>query len=135
LLQAELHALWCARRSLDEPPPWRAVLAVYDRMLAVRDDSVVRLNRIVALGEVAGVGAALNELEAIDDARLAGFLPFQAVRAGLLNRAGRVEEARAAYNAALALEPGSAERAWLERRRAELEPQSSSTNPLILRSR
>ena len=122
LLQAQLHALWCARRSLAEPPPWVAVLALYDRMLAVRDDPVVRLNRIVALGEAYGVSPALAELEALDDARLAGFLPFQAVRAGLLNRAGRMEEAKLAYDAALALEPGSAERMWLERRRAELTP-------------
>ncbi len=121
LLQAELHALWCARRSLAEPAPWGHVLAVYDRMLAVRDDPVVRLNRIVALGEAVGAAAALAELEILDDTRLAGFLPFQAVRAGLLNRAGRVDEARAAYAAALALEPPPAERVWLERRRAELE--------------
>jgi RNA polymerase sigma-70 factor (ECF subfamily) len=121
LLQAELHALWCARRSLAEPPPWRAVLAVYDRMLAVRDDPVVRLNRIVALGEAKGAGAALAELEALDDARLSGFLPYQAVRAGLLHRSGRMAQARIAYDAAIALQPAPAERTWLERRRAEIE--------------
>jgi RNA polymerase sigma-70 factor (ECF subfamily) len=121
LHQAELHAVWCARRSLTEPPPWRVVLALYDAMLAVRDDAVVRLNRAVALAEVAGPGPALQELEAIGGERLDGFLPFQAVRAGLLRRAGRLQEAAEAYRAALALEPPAAERLWLERRLAELD--------------
>jgi RNA polymerase sigma-70 factor (ECF subfamily) len=121
LLQAELHAAWCARTSLAEPPPWPRVLAIYDRMLAVRDDPVVRLNRAVALGEVAGPAAALREVDALACGRLEAFLPFQAVRAGLLRRVGRTAEAREAYSAALALGPGSAERAWLERRRTELD--------------
>ncbi|HEX8444835.1 MAG TPA: DUF6596 domain-containing protein [Allosphingosinicella sp.] len=127
LLQAELHAAWCARRSLDEPPPWPRVLATYDRMLTVRDDPVVRLNRAVALAEVAGPLASLREVDALSCARLEGFLPFQAVRAGLLSRLGRVAEARQAYSAALALGPGSAERTWLERRRAELDLTSASS--------
>ncbi len=121
LLQAELHAAWSARTSLAEPPPWPRVLAIYDRMLAVRDDPVVRLNRAVALGEVAGPAAALREVDALACGRLEAFLPFQAVRAGLLRRVGRTAEAREAYSAALALGPGSAERAWLERRRTELD--------------
>jgi RNA polymerase sigma-70 factor (ECF subfamily) len=63
----------------------------------------------------------LREVDALACGRLEDFLPFQAVRAGLLRRVGRTEEARQAYSAAIALGPGSAERVWLERRRAELE--------------
>jgi RNA polymerase sigma-70 factor (ECF subfamily) len=121
LFQAELQAAWCARRSLAEPPPWRGVLAIYDAMLTVRDDSVVRLNRAVALAEVDGPAAALREVDALACARLDAFLPYQAVRAGLLRRTGRTAEAKDAYSAALSLGPGSAERHWLERRRAELD--------------
>ena len=120
LFQAELHAAWCARRSLADPPPWRRVLAIYDDMLAVRDDPVVRLNRLVALAEVAGTAAALEELDGLAEPRFETFLPFQAVRAGLLRKVGRRDEARRAYDAALALAPAQAERSWLERRRAEL---------------
>jgi RNA polymerase sigma-70 factor (ECF subfamily) len=120
LLQAELHATWCTRRSLAEAPPWERVLAIYDLMLEVRDDPVVRLNRIVAVAELCGAAAALSQLEALTDQRLLSFLPYQAVRAGLLRKAGRLDEAREAYGAALALGPPSAERLWLERRRAEL---------------
>jgi len=39
------------------------------------------------------------------------------VRADLLRRLGRIEEARTAYDAALALDATSAERLWLTSRR------------------
>ncbi|HVV94420.1 MAG TPA: DUF6596 domain-containing protein [Hyphomicrobiales bacterium] len=123
LLQALIHGTWCARRSLAEPPPWADVLALYDALLARRDDAVVRLNRAVALAEVAGPGAALAEVGALDGAALAAFEPYHAVRADLLRRLGRLAEAEAAYAAALALDPPPAERRWLERRRSALEPE------------
>ncbi|HQR88877.1 MAG TPA: sigma factor-like helix-turn-helix DNA-binding protein, partial [Caulobacter sp.] len=62
-LQAAIHAVWCGRKSLAEPPRWAAVLRLYDALLDWRDDAVVRLNRAVALAEVAGPQAALTEVE------------------------------------------------------------------------
>ena len=120
VLQAAIHAAWCRRRGREEPPPWPEILALYDALLLRRDDPVVRLNRAVALAEVAGVAGALDELERLDAAALAHFLPFHAVRADLLRRAGRRGEALAAYASALALDPAPAERSWLERRRDSL---------------
>jgi RNA polymerase sigma-70 factor (ECF subfamily) len=118
VLQARIHAAWCARLSLADPPPWREILALYDLLLKVRDDAIVRLNRAVALAEVQGAATALAEVESLtapDD-----FLPYHAVRADLLRRAGRRDEARRAYDAALAVVTTSAERRWLERQRAAL---------------
>jgi RNA polymerase sigma-70 factor (ECF subfamily) len=120
MLQAAIHGAWSARRSLAEPAPWDQVLRLYDALLGVRDDPVVRLNRAVALAEVAGVAAALREVEAFDGAALANFLPYHAVRADLLSRSGQVAAARSAYAAALALDPPPAERLWLEQRLARL---------------
>ncbi len=120
-LNAAIHGAWCARPSLAAPAPWPVVLQLYDAMLGLRDDAVVRLNRAVALAEVAGPRAALDEVLALDDERLQGFLPYHAVRADLLRRLGRREESRAAYDAALALSPPPAERVWLERVRAGLD--------------
>lgn len=119
VLQASIHAAWCARRSPIDQPPWRQILALYDLLLKVRDDSIVRLNRAVALAEVQGATVALAEVETLT-AQLDDFLPYQAVRADLLRRAGRRDEARIAYDAALALVVTSAERLWLERQRATL---------------
>jgi RNA polymerase sigma-70 factor, ECF subfamily len=120
VLQASIHAAWCARRSLVDPPPWREILALYDQLMKVRDDSIVRLNRAVALAEVQSVAAGLAEIESLTS-QVNDFLPYHAVRADLLRRAGRRDEARIAYDAALALVATSAERLWLERQRATLE--------------
>jgi len=57
VLQAAIHGAWCSRRNLHEPPPWPGVLALYDALLALRNDPVVRLNRAVAVAEVRGSGA------------------------------------------------------------------------------
>lgn len=119
-LRAALHGAWCARRSLEQPPPWPAILSLYDALLSFGEDPFVRINRAVALAEVSGPAAALAELNALDAARLAVFQPFHAVRADLLARLGRREEALAAYDQALALGPAEAERRWLMRRRMEI---------------
>jgi RNA polymerase sigma-70 factor (ECF subfamily) len=114
-LQAAIHSAWCARMTGDEPAPWRIVLRLYDALLTLRDDPVIRINRSVAVAEVEGAAAALDELEALTTPSLKTFLPFHAVRADLLRRTGRNIEARAAYQRVLALEPLPAERLWIER--------------------
>lgn len=119
-LRAALHAAWSLRRSRAEPPPWSAILALYDLLLERREDPFVRLNRAVALAEAAGPAVALAEVEALDGARLADFQPYHAVRADLLARLGRRDAARAAYDRAIDLAPGPAERLWLLRKRSEL---------------
>jgi RNA polymerase sigma-70 factor (ECF subfamily) len=119
-LNAAIHGVWCARRSLDEPAPWPVVLRLYDAMLAERDDVIVRLNRAVALAEVAGPAAALAEVDSLADTRLETFQPWHAVRADLLARIGRADEAREAYDRAVDLASGPAERQWLESRRTRL---------------
>ncbi len=119
-LQAELQAAWCKRRDLDEPPPWPQVLRLYDRLLAVRDDVIVRLNRVVALAEVVSTAAALTELQALDGVTLTRFAPYHAVRAEILARAGHTQDARAAYETVLGLEPPPAEQRWLRRQLVRL---------------
>jgi len=115
-LQAALHGVWCARPSLANPPPWPTILALYDALLRERDDVIVRLNRAVALAEVAGPAIALAELDAIACPRLDLFQPWHAVRADLLNRLGRKAESRAAYARAIEMAEGEAEAAWLRGR-------------------
>ena len=119
-LQALIHAEWCARLSLKELAPWRSVLILYDALLALRDDAITRLNRAVALAEIAGPEPALEEVDALNAPGLADFLPYHAVRADLLARIGLTDAAREAYGAALRLAPERAERLWLESRRAGL---------------
>lgn len=117
VVHAQIHRAWCTRRSLDEPPPWADVLALYDILLERRDDPIVRLNRAVALAEVTGLALALDEVNRLDPDTFARSLAFHVVRADLLRRLGRIAEARDAYDAALALGPSSAERRWLQRQK------------------
>ncbi|WP_027522671.1 RNA polymerase sigma factor [Bradyrhizobium sp. Ec3.3] len=119
-LQAKLQACWCTRANLSEPAPWGCVRDVYDQLLRVRDDAIVRLNRVVAVAELDGADVALAELDTLDDKGLAQFGPYHAVRADLLARTGRADEARAEYQVVLALDPPPAERQWLIQRLGEL---------------
>jgi RNA polymerase sigma-70 factor (ECF subfamily) len=96
---------------------WGQVLALYDQLMVVTPTPVVALNRAVALSEVEGPGAALL---VVDGLPLEGYHAFHATRADLLRRLGRRSDAVAAYQRALALATNPAERAFLERRCAEV---------------
>jgi len=96
---------------------WRGIVALYDQLMALAPSSVVALNRAVAVAEVAGPQEALELVDALD---LDDYHVLHAIRADLLRRLGRREEAARAYDRAIALAGNAAERAFLERRRAEL---------------
>jgi RNA polymerase sigma-70 factor (ECF subfamily) len=117
-LQAAINAV----HSDGPPTDWRQILALYDQLVLLVPTPVVRLNRAVAVAEVAGARAALDELDDVDG--LEELHLFHAVRADLLRRAGRAGEAAAAYSAAIDLASNGAERAFLERRRIELAQPS-----------
>jgi RNA polymerase sigma-70 factor, ECF subfamily len=107
----------------DGPTDWRQVLALYDQLLALVPTPVVALNRAVALAEVAGPGAALLAVDALD---LAGYLPYHLTRAELLVRNGRTDQAREAYDRALTLATNEVEREHVARRRARTAPPASA---------
>ncbi len=98
---------------------WPAIVALYDGLLQLTASPVVALNRAVALAELTGPAAGLAALDALaGDARLAGYQPFWAARAALLQRLGRTTEALAAYDRAIGLEADPVVRAFLQQRRA-----------------
>nr|WP_244958084.1 DUF6596 domain-containing protein [Erythrobacter ramosus] len=109
-----------ARRAFDGAVDWGAVLRFYDVLLALRPSPMVALSRALALAQVEGAEAGLAALEALPAERLALARPYHVARADLLARAGRMDEAAAALDTALALAPPKAERLLLERRRAVL---------------
>jgi RNA polymerase sigma-70 factor, ECF subfamily len=120
VVQAGIHAAWCSRQSLDQPAPWPALLSLYDVLLDLEDNLVVRLNRAVVLAEVSGVDTALAAIGALEPERLREFQPYHAVRADLLRRTGRTQEALEAYEIAISLVSTSAERQWLTQQRDTL---------------
>jgi RNA polymerase sigma factor (sigma-70 family) len=111
---AACHALAPTAADTD----WGAVLSWYDVLLAVHDTPVVRLNRAVAVGERHGPAAALAELDALPGR--AGYPLWHATRAEVLTRLDWPDEARAAFDAALALPLGEAQRVHVAGRLAAL---------------
>jgi RNA polymerase sigma-70 factor (ECF subfamily) len=93
---------------------------LYDALLAMRPSPVVALNRAVALAKLEGAEAGLAALNLIETDALKNARPFHAAKADMLARGGRTAEARAAYEAALALEPPRAERLFLEQQLGKL---------------
>jgi RNA polymerase sigma-70 factor (ECF subfamily) len=96
---------------------WNQILQLYDQLMAVTPTPVVALNRAVALAEIRGAEEALSAIERLD---LDDYYLFHAVRADLLSRIGRNDDARRAYANAITLTANSAERAFLERARKAL---------------
>jgi RNA polymerase sigma-70 factor (ECF subfamily) len=99
---------------------WTQIVALYDQLYALRPDAVVALNRAGALANARGPAAGLVALDALDRTSVEDYQPFHAVRADLLARAGRSEEAAGAYTRAIALTANPVERAFLEAQRAAL---------------
>lgn len=100
---------------------WRAILGLYDRLVALAPSPVVRLNRVVAVAFAQGPAEGLAELVLLrGDERLARSHQLPAVRADLLRRLDRRDEATEAYELALALAPTAPERTFLRRRLHEL---------------
>ncbi|MFN0285061.1 MAG: RNA polymerase sigma factor [Kineosporiaceae bacterium] len=129
-LQAAIAGVHAAAPSSAETD-WPRVVTLYDQLLAVWDSPVVALNRAAALSFVpapdGGPAAALTEIDRLaTDPRLAGYPYLPATRADLLRRLGRPDGAAGAYREALGLTQNAAERAFLDRRLAEVIGQGRS---------
>ena len=112
VLQAAIASL-----QVEEDVDWPEIAQLYERLAALTNSPVVELNRAVA---VAQAGAPLQALEMVERLDLEDYRYLHSTRAELLRRVGRVEDARSAYERALALANSDPERRFLERRIAEL---------------
>ncbi|NEA36227.1 RNA polymerase sigma factor [Streptomyces sp. SID13031] len=110
-LQAAMNAVHSDARTAADTD-WSQIVQLYDHLLTLDPSPVVALNRAVAVGEVDGPAAALA---LVDELELGGYYLFHAIRAELLKRLERREDAASAYRSALELTENAAERAFLER--------------------
>jgi predicted RNA polymerase sigma factor len=116
-LEAAIQAVHCARRP-GGTSDWPTLLALHRLLHEVAPSlgSGVALAAVTA--EVDGPAAGLAALDAVvTDDRGRRFQPARVVRAHLLGRLGRGEEAAAAYDAAIAMTHDAAEREYLRERR------------------
>ncbi|KAA1398183.1 RNA polymerase sigma factor [Aeromicrobium ginsengisoli] len=96
---------------------WRQIVQLYDHLMRLAPSPVAALNRAVAVAEVDGPAAGLTIADGLD---LDGFGLFHAIRADLLRRAGRTDDAAQAYERAIDLTENAVEREFLRRRLTEL---------------
>src|ERR1700758_61860 len=120
LPQAVIAALHATATSWEQTD-WRTICTAYDKLSAITDSPVVRANRALAVGFRDGPDAGLAALEKVaHDPRLAHSNLVASVRADLLRRAGRPEDAVTWYRTALASNGSEPGRDYLRRRIAEL---------------
>ncbi|MFT4121090.1 RNA polymerase sigma factor [Bradyrhizobium sp.] len=100
VVQAAIAALHARAPRFDETD-WCQIAGLYEVLLRISPSPVVELNHAAAVSMVDGPARALDLVDAIT-ARggLAGYEMLPAVRADLLRRLGRWDEAREAYGAA-----------------------------------
>jgi RNA polymerase sigma-70 factor (ECF subfamily) len=108
---ARYHAVATTAADTD----WPAIAGAYRQLVAMTDSPVVRLNHAVAVAMADGPNAGLASLEQVDG--LDRYHLFHSTRGELLHRAGRHDEAAAAFATAITLTANDVERRHLSRRR------------------
>jgi len=111
-IQAAINAVH-ADASIAAQTDWWQILQLYNQLLTIAPSPIVAVNRAVAVAEVEGPDAALALLDGLD---LENYYLFYAVRADMLRRLGRNEEAATAYEAAIARTNNLTEREYMQRR-------------------
>jgi RNA polymerase sigma factor (sigma-70 family) len=101
-----------ARAATAEDTDWIRIAALYATLAGISPSPVVELNRAVAIGMAFGPRAGLGHLDE-HVAELGSYHLLPSVRATLLARLGRREEARAEFERAAAMTANAAERELL----------------------
>lgn len=110
-VQAAIAALH-ARAARAEDTDWQEIELLYGMLERMQPSPVVTLNRAVAVAKVRGPEAALVLIEPLED-RLSGYFHFFGLKGGLLMQLGRSQEARTAFDQAIALANTTAEAAHI----------------------
>jgi RNA polymerase sigma-70 factor, ECF subfamily len=112
-LQAAIAACH-ARAPTAEETDWARVVALYDALAQVAPSPVVELNRAVAVSMAFGPAAALDIVDRLaDEARLKSYYLLPSVRADLLEKLGRYDEARREFSRAAGMTQNVRERTLL----------------------
>jgi RNA polymerase sigma-70 factor, ECF subfamily len=115
-LQAAIAACHARARTAEETD-WARISALYGTLAEVAPSPVVELNRAVAVAMAEGPAAGLELVDALtEEGRLEGYHLLPAVRGDLLEKLGRLDEARAEFTRAASLTRNARERDVLLKR-------------------
>lgn len=119
-VQAAISALHAEAPS-SAATDWSEIIGLYDLLLRIDPSPVVELNRAVAIAMRDGPAAGLSRIEALlATGELNDYPLAHSAKAELCRRAGRLDEARACFERALALTHQEQQRRFLEKRLADL---------------
>ena len=129
-IQAAIAALH-ARAERPEDTDWTQIDLLYAALEGLQPSPVVTLNRAVAVSKARGAEAALAMIEPLA-AKLSGYFYFYGVSGSLLMQLGRNDEAREAFDRAIALANTTAEaahiRMHLDRLHKDCEPAAMAVD-------
>ena len=124
-VQAAIAALH-ARAGQAEDTDWVEIDLLYSLLEQMQPSPVITLNRAVAVSTVRGAEAALAMIEPLEQ-RLSGYFHFFGLKGGLLMQLGRGEEARIAFDRAIALANTAAEAAHIRMHIDRLMKEGAAT--------
>lgn len=119
-LQAAIAALHAEAKNSHDTD-WVQIAGLYTMLLRIIPSPIIELNRAVAIAMHNGPEAGLQQINAIlDRGELRDYHLAYSARAELYQKAGRINEARASWERALALAQQEPERRFIERKLREL---------------
>ena len=119
-LQAAIAACH-ARARTPEETDWKRIVALYQVLSNVAPSPVIELNLAVALGMAYGPSLGLARVDGLlEEPVLKDYHLLHSVRADLLFKLDRLEEAKAEFERAASMTRNERERALLERRAREI---------------
>jgi len=123
-IQSAIAALH-VRAATPQDTDWVQIERLYGALEHLNPSPVITLNRAVAVAKVSGPAAALALVEPLAQ-RLSGYFYFFGVKGGLLLQLGRTDDARAAFDQAIALAGTAAEAAHIRMHLDRLEQQAAA---------
>lgn len=115
-IQAAIAAVHAEARRFEDTD-WDQIVALYDLLLARRDDPVVRMNRAIAVAQPDEPEVGLRLLRALaDEPELGRHHPYHVAVALLLEETGDPEGAMHSWQRALDLVGNRTQRRFIERR-------------------
>jgi RNA polymerase sigma factor (sigma-70 family) len=127
-LQGAIAACHALARTPGETD-WPRIVALYDALNELQPSPIVTLNRAVAISMAYGPAAALEIVDALrQESRLREYHLLPSVRGDLLERLGRLDEARSEFSHAASLAGNVRERRLLLERMAACDPNPRRIN-------
>lgn len=109
----------------------RAVALLYEALVQMAPTLGARVAHAVALARTEGPARGLERLDAIGSSSACDYQPYWCARAHLLERIGRLDDARDAYDRALGLAEEEGVRRWLLTKKRALEGASGATRDRV----